>query len=211
MVGIYSYGELLQKAYANHKSKIKYNRDKGIISSRERFGLFSGHFSRSMRELVKKTLSTNTSIKQGFIDRVMGGVPHANKISYFTHLSFNEEINDEKREYLQYPTKDDIIGCVIYRNLSFDIEKREKRQAILLCFIHPQYRNMGYGELMMKTFIEKQTRKHKSLNIVLHSVEKAEEFYTRLGFHKIDHDEFIERFETIEEYDIIMEKRTKII
>ena len=73
--------------------------------------------------------------------------------------------------------------------------KRKIRYAILLIITKKEFRNYGYGNSAFFEYINYINFKKRKLEIVLHSLKKAEKFYLDLGFHRIQQNLFLERLE----------------
>lgn len=101
----------------------------------------------------------------------------------------------------KYSIKNEIVGCIIYRNILNT--KYKQRLYIPLIVIHNRMRSCGYGELLMDEFIERQHKdKTKLFEITLLSLPSSIRFYRKYGFYK-NNSNFIERNEDIANNEIM--------
>lgn len=98
--------------------------------------------------------------------------------------------------------KNEIVGILIYRIILNS--KKLLRIYVSVLSLENEIRNMGYGGMMIKTFINNLKKKEKNIEIVLLSLPESVFFYKKIGFLKSENT-YIKKNENIGE-NIVMKK-----
>lgn len=94
-------------------------------------------------------------------------------------------------------SNNNISGVIVYRKI---LSRSDKLRFVLfLIATHPEMRGMGYGTILMNNFCDYVKRENKRIEILLHSLKSSYNFYIKYGFKKIEKNNFLEKFEHIEE------------
>jgi len=90
--------------------------------------------------------------------------------------------------------KNNITSFIIYRKI---ILKTEIKFIILLISVHEEFRNNGYGKIILDEFIDyiKKIKTKKPINIIVHPLDSSEFFFINYGFVKIEKSRFLKEYE----------------
>lgn len=128
---------------------------------------------------------------------------------YLYPLDYSKYSNNINEKYIEIIKKDDknkmIISCIdndknnitsfiIYRKI---ILKSEIKFIILLIGVHEEFRNNGYGKIILDEFVEyiKQLKTNKIITIIVHPLDSSEYFFINYGFVKIEKSRFLKDYE----------------
>lgn len=131
------------------------------------------------------------NIEEEYIQRIC-----SDKNNHILLYSINNELS-------KYSIKNEIIGFIIYRIILNT--KDVKRIYISLFSIHPEMRNVGYGENILNEFIEKMRKEGQILELVLLSLPSSVNFYKKNDFFTTSN-KFISNHEQIDDNIILMRK-----
>ena len=59
----------------------------------------------------------------------------------------------------------------------------------------PAYRKLGYGRKGLNSYFNFVEKKSKKVEIILHSLKTSVNFYKKIGFHQIQVNFFLQKFE----------------
>lgn len=149
---------------------------------------------------LKCVKNTSKKFKEYKKSKLLNRFPYVNK---FTKDSFNSGYvtglcDDNKNKILSFsigsdPSLNNIPTIIIHRKL---FKNRNKlRYVILLIVTKLEFRNLGYGKNAIDEYISYIYKKNKKLEIILHSLKKAERFYLSLGFFRIETNKYLESLE----------------
>ena len=97
-----------------------------------------------------------------------------------------------------------ISGVVVFRKT---LNTKDKlRYIILVIAAHPKIRGLGYGTMIMDELCDFLTKKNKKTELILHSLKSSYNFYIKYGFHEIQKNSFLERYEKVDVNDFILLK-----
>lgn len=123
------------------------------------------------------------------------------------YSKYSNNINDKYLKIIKDDNKNKMMICcidnneynitsfIIYRKI---ILKNEINFIILLISVHEEFRNNGYGKIILDEFIEYinlNTKTEKHINIIIHSLESSEIFFINYGFEKIKNSRFLKIYE----------------
>ena len=111
------------------------------------------------------------------------------------HNFIKTVIYGRRNKIMVYVIDNNIYGLLVYRKAMNNRDR--KRYVIFLLSVKKEYRKAGIGSNMMNAFKDKinQSYSKKRIEIVLHSLESSAGFYKKYGFHEINTNKFIERYE----------------
>lgn len=91
---------------------------------------------------------------------------------------FTNKIIEASAQY----TKDDYIGCIVYRELYRTPNVRSI--VIMAVIVDIDSRGLGYGSMLLDEFCLRfiESTQKLSIEFILHSLKKSEMFYRRFGF-----------------------------
>jgi len=124
-------------------------------------------------------------------------------------LDYSKYSNNINEKYIEIIKKDEknkmIISCIdndknnitsfiIYRKI---VLKTEIKFIILLISVHEEFRNNGYGKIILDEFIDyiKKIKTKKPINIIVHPLDSSEFFFINYGFVKIEKSRFLKEYE----------------
>lgn len=111
-------------------------------------------------------------------------------LDYFFNERVQENINDQRGQYIRAYDGDKLIGGVYY-DLNWNQDKPLGKQTIYVdqIFIDPEYQKSGIGkELLFSIFKDKAiASRYNSITVLVeHHADNARGFYEKLGFKPVD-------------------------
>lgn len=159
------------------------------------------------KQQYKEALKRKKNHKEQLLDRLNSASiddEYLHKLAKNKRNKFYVFSNKELDVKSQY-TKEDYIGCVVYRELYRTPNVRTI--IIMAVIVDIDCRGLGYGSMLLDEFCLRfiENTQKMSIEFILHSLKKSEMFYRRHGF--VDcHPHKMSKVEDIGKAEIILHK-----